>query len=247
MLSSGARRTLSIIAVALLQSTVSTSVAEPGDDSGIVKGRVLFLGEVPPRERVSMESDPVCGGALKHGIDDRYSGEVVVHKGGLANVMVYISAGLGNQQFVPPADSAVLRHAQCVYKPHVLGVMVGQSVHIRNGDNTLHNTHAFAVKNRQINIAQPTAGKTQGVVFTQEEIVIPVSCDIHGWEIAYIGVFSHPYFAVTDSVGSFSIAGLPPGTYTLNAWHEKFGTQEQKIVVGPEGASEISFTYKSSE
>jgi hypothetical protein len=170
-----------------------------------------------------------------------------VHDGGLANVLVYVGDGIGKQDFPIPEEPVELVQSQCMFKPRVSGVMVGQELTLRNSDSTLHNQHARPTVNRGFNLALPSPGMRNTKHFDHEEIVIPISCAIHGWERAYVGVFSHPYFAVTDREGRFSINDLPPGTYTISTWHEKLGTLKQSITVGSKDATEISFTYESSE
>ena len=134
-----------------------------------------------------------------------------------------------------------------MYVPHVFGVQVGQPIHILNSDATLHNVHAIPNANREFNIAQVTKGmKTVHTFTAKEDAPIPFKCDVHGWMTSWAGVLDHPYFAVTGEDGSFAIPNLPPGTYTLAAWHERLGTQTMSITVADkESKTDANFTFKA--
>jgi len=209
---------------------------------GTITGAVAFEGTPPPAKVINMESDPVCrAGAATEG---SMTEEVVVNDGRLANVFIYISQGI-NGSFDPPATAAKLEQKGCRYHPHVIGVMVSQAVQFTNDDPTLHNVHATPKQNKAFNLAQATQGKTDEKTFDHEEVMVPVSCDVHGWMRSYIGVLPHPFFAVSGSDGSFTIQGVPPGDYTVTAWHETLGTQEQKVTVGQKENKEIAFSFKA--
>ncbi|HUF51788.1 MAG TPA: carboxypeptidase regulatory-like domain-containing protein, partial [Longimicrobiales bacterium] len=134
----------------------------------------------------------------------------------------------------------------CVYEPHVLGVRAGQEFIIRNSDPLLHNVNAAPTTNRTFNIGQPRAGMETRRSFTQPEIMIPVTCQVHGWMESYIGVLDHPYFAVTSADGSFRLENLPPGTYTIEAWHEQYGTQTQTVTVAAQQTGQAEFTFSAA-
>lgn len=210
---------------------------------GSIKGAIAFEGTPPAPKAVSMDSDPVCA-AAPVGENTSFSSEVSVKDGKLANVFIYISQGI-NGTFDPPATAAVLDQQGCRYHPHVIGVVVNQPIQFKNSDATLHNVHATPKVNKAFNLAQATKGKVDEKKFDQPEIMIPVSCDVHGWMRSYVGVLTHPFFAVSAEDGSFNIQGVPPGEYTLTAWHETLGTQEQKVTVGQKENKEISFAFKA--
>jgi hypothetical protein len=138
----------------------------------------------------------------------------------------------------------VLDQDGCIYKPHVLGVMTGQNIRIKNSDPTNHNIHPLPKVNQEWNESQPPKGEEKLKSFAREEVMIPVKCNVHPWMRSYIGVVSHPFFAVTGDDGTFTIKGLPPGTYTLETWHEKFGPQDMQVTVGPKESKTVDFTYK---
>jgi plastocyanin len=129
----------------------------------------------------------------------------------------------------------------------VLGIRVGQTIEIVNSDPTLHNVHAVPISNQEFNKGQPFQGMRERQVFTVPEVMVRFMCNVHGWMAAYVGVVAHPFFAVTDDAGKFELKGLPPGTYTIEAWHEKFGRQTGKVTVGERQAQTAAFTFKAGQ
>jgi hypothetical protein len=131
----------------------------------------------------------------------------------------------------------------CRYSPHVFGIQTGQTLEILNSDPTLHNIHAMPANNREFNTGQPIQGMKTEQSFENVEVMVPFKCDVHGWMNAYAGVLDHPYFAVTTADGGFELSNVPPGTYTVEAWHETLGTQTQSVTVDASGTAEVSFTF----
>jgi len=173
-----------------------------------------------------------------------YSQNVVVdEKGMLQNVFVYVKEGLPAKTYPAPKTPVTINQQGCMYAPHVLGIQVNQPLQIVNSDPTLHNIHALPKLNDGFNIAQPRKGMKTEKFFTQPEIMVRVKCDVHSWMSCYIGVLDHPFFAVTGSDGTCELRGLPPGEYLIAAWHEKYGTQEQTLVVKAGEEKKIVFTY----
>ncbi|MEP6715096.1 MAG: carboxypeptidase regulatory-like domain-containing protein [Terriglobia bacterium] len=211
--------------------------------AGIVSGRVLFQGDAPKMPQIDMSSNPNC--ERQHHAP-QYAETVVVNKNGtLRNVFVRIKDGLPKAQWPVPAKSAVLDQNGCVYEPHVLGIMEGQDLEIVNNDPVNHNVHAECQINAAWNESQPPRAEHKFKKFTAEEILFPVTCSVHPWMRSYIGVSAHPFFAVTGDDGSFSLKGVPPGTYTIEAVHEKYGRKEGKVTLAPSGTATIEFTYGS--
>jgi hypothetical protein len=134
----------------------------------------------------------------------------------------------------------------CQYRPHVFGVQVGQNIDIVNSDATMHNVHALPNTNQEFNFGQPIQKQKDTKFFTAREVMVRFKCDIHGWMSAYAGVLEHPYFAVTAPSGSFELKNVPAGTYTVEAWHEKLGTQTQSVTLGDRESREITFTFKTA-
>lgn len=217
--------------------------ATPVPSSGaVVKGVVKVQGALPKPVRIDLSSDPKCvqahpGGAMTSDITADSSGD-------LEDVIVYVSQGLGDAKFAPPTEAAVIEQKGCMYKPHVVAVRANQELKVVNSDPTTHNIHPLPNNNRELNQSQPP-GVPFSMTFAREEIAIPVKCNIHPWMHSSIAVFKHPFFAVTGKDGSFEIGNLPPGSYTITAWHEKLGTSFQKITVGESETKTMEFVFKA--
>jgi plastocyanin len=213
--------------------------------AGGVKGRVVLDGTAPKNEAIKMGGDPVCVREAKGPqLQDTYA--IGGDGKSLANVFVYVKDGLGNYTYDTPTEPAKIDQKDCRYHPHVFGMRVGQSLEIINSDPTLHNIHAMPTTNREFNNGQPIQGMKMTHIFEAKEVMIPFKCDVHGWMNAYVGVLDHPYFAVTDKDGTFELKSLPPGTYTIEAWHERLGAQTQSVRLGQKETKDINFTFKPS-
>ena len=204
-----------------------------------VNGTVKFDGTAPKPAKIDMSQDPGCKGT-------NTAEAVVVSNGDLANVFVYVKDGLGNRTFEAPKDPVVLDQKGCQYHPHVLGVMTGQTVQIKNDDPTTHNIHPTPKDNREWNESQPPSAPALEKNFTREEIMLPVKCNQHPWMKMYVNVVKSPFFAVTDKSGKYEIKGLPPGDYTLGFVHEKLGEQEQKVTVAPKETKTVDQSFKAA-
>src|SRR5436190_2401899 len=213
--------------------------------AGSVSGTVALDGMAPKNEGIKMNADPVCLREAK-GPQAQETYSVSDDGKSLANVFVYVKDGLGNYAYDPPTEPARIDQKECRYHPHVFGMRVNQPLEIINSDPTLHNIHALPKSNQEFNNGQPIQGMKMTHTFTQKEVMVPFKCDVHGWMNAYVGVLDHPYYATTDKSGKFELKDLPPGTYTIEAWHEKLGTQEQKVTLGPKESKEVMFTFKAA-
>jgi plastocyanin len=213
--------------------------------AGDINGVVSFEGTAPKNEPIKMNADPVC---VKENPTPQTQETYEVDNGKLGNVFVYVKDGLGNYSFDPPPATATVTIDQkgCRYHPHVFGLRVGQELTILNSDPTLHNIHALPKGNKEFNTGQPIQGMKMVHKFENKEVMVPFKCDVHGWMNAYVGVLDHPYFAVTDKDGKFSLKGLPPGTYTIEAWHEKGGAQTAMVTLGAKETKEANFTFKAA-
>jgi len=209
--------------------------------AGDVNGKVSFTGTAPKAARIMMNADPVCVKQHKTPVTGE---EVVVNKNGtLRNVLVYVKEGLGSRKFDAPATKVEFDQKGCMYDPHVVGIQTGQELDVVNSDPTLHNVHSLSKENPQFNVAQPKQGMRLAKKFDKPE-VFKVKCEVHTWMGAYIGVFSHPFYAVTGDDGTFHLKGLPAGQYTIEAWQEKYGAQQMKVTVAASGAATADFTYQ---
>jgi len=219
-------------------SAAAADTSTPAAVTGVVK----LDGPAPANKPISMAKEPEC---MKMHPDGVTNEEVVTGPDGtLANVIVYISEGLGDRTFDPPSAPAVIEQKGCMYHPHVLAMQANQKIHIVNSDPTSHNIHPLPANNREWNKSQPPGQPPLEATFAREEIAIPVKCNEHPWMRGYIAVFKHPFFKVTSKDGRFELKNLPPGEYTVVAWHEKFGSLEQRITVGPKEIKTVDFVFK---
>ena len=229
------------------QSSAPSSAAQPApaatpiDPSTVatVSGTVKFDGTAPKPSKIDMSQDPACKGTNE-------AENVVVNGGDLANVFVYVKDGLGNRTFDVPTTPVVLEQKGCRYHPHVLGVMAGQTVDIKNADATTHNIHPTPKDNREWNESQPPSSADIQKNFAREEIMLPVKCNQHPWMKMYVNVVKSPFFAVTDKDGNYEIKGLPPGDYTIAFVQEKLGEQDQKVTVAPKDTKTVDQSFKAA-
>ncbi|MBI3010892.1 MAG: carboxypeptidase regulatory-like domain-containing protein [Candidatus Omnitrophica bacterium] len=213
-----------------------------GHSAATIQGVVRLSGTAPQRALVKMSADPVC---QQQHAEPFYSEETVVdEQGGLKNVFVYVKQGLTGA-FPAPAEPVALDQSGCWYRPHVFGVQADQPLGIINSDATLHNVNAKPTLNQPFNIAQPVKGMKTTKKFAKPEVMVKFKCNVHPWMSAYAGVVDHPFFGVTDEHGAVTISGLPAGTYVLEAWHEKYGTQTQTVTVADGETKPIEWTFST--
>ena len=199
--------------------------------TGTIKGVVSYAGEPVERNRrrpmKHADCIKVCG---KDTVPDESL--LLDDKGRLRNVIVRIAKGLPKKTAWPvPEKPVVIDQVGCRYTPHVACVMVGQKLVIRNSDPLMHNVHLYAFRNEELNFSQPKKGSSNTIVFEKSEVPVKVTCDVHKWMSAYVGVVKNPYFAITDEHGGFEIKGVPPGEYTLRFWQEELGNHRRKVKV----------------
>jgi hypothetical protein len=220
----------------------ASNAYDPSKATASVSGSITFEGAKPNLVKLQMNADPVCMKAHTTAVMDQ---SVAVNDNGtLANVFVYVKDGADKWSYTTPSDPVVLDQHGCLYHPHVVGIMVNQSLKIKNSDPTLHNIHPQPKINTEFNLGQPTQGMETVKTFDKAEVMIPVKCDVHRWMESYIGVLSHPFYSVSGTDGNFSLKNLPAGTYTIEAWHEKFGAQTQSVTVADNEAKQITFNFK---
>ena len=211
--------------------------------AGSISGTISFKGAAPQRVKIDMSQDPACAMSAGENDAEQY---VVGKKGALANVYVYVKAGLPpNVSFPAKTEPVVVDQKGCRYVPHVVAVQVGEPVEFRNSDPTMHNVHTLpAVQgNASSDISQGPMGAPQSETFSQPEVMLPVRCNNHPWMNAFVNVSATPFFAVTDKDGKFEIKGLPPGVYTIAAVHEKMGEQLMQVTIASQTVSAANFSY----
>ena len=210
--------------------------------AGTIVGEIRYTGKRPaPAKKVDMDEDPQCAKLHTHPVYD--NSLEIDRKGEVGNVFVYIKKGLEGKKFEPPSAPVVIDQHGCWFVPRVIGMQTGQQLEATNSDPVTHNIHPRAHVNREWNQNQPEGAPPAVRKFNFPEIMIRVKCNIHAWMKAWIGVVDKPYFAVTGDDGGFSLKNVPPGVYTLEAWQEDLGTQEQQVTVAASGASTVNFTF----
>jgi plastocyanin len=213
---------------------------DPAKATASVSGKVTFEGTAPTPAKLPMT--PECLQA--HG-GPGFEETVTVKDGALKDVFVYVKSGAEKWTFTVPATASVLDQKGCHYEPHIVGVMAGQKLEIVNSDPFLHNVHPMPTSagNEAFNQGMPVKGMKVDKVFNTAEM-IPVKCDVHRWMSSHINVVKNPFYAVSAEDGTFTIKNLPAGTYTLEAWHEKYGTQTQSVTVTDGQSQTVTFNFK---
>jgi hypothetical protein len=215
-----------------------------GPWGGTIKGRVHLSGKLPGNPVIRMGMDPMC---TKINAGKRVVQETVVvtQDGSLANVFVQLMGAFPATAM--PTEAVTIDQEGCVYRPRVVGVRVGQPLLVRNSDDLMHNVHSLSAGRNGFSFSQPKAGMVRQVGLKDEETMLRLTCDIHRWMVAYIGIVSHPYFAVTDKAGTFEIGSVPLGSYSIQAWHERYGRLSQPVRVRSGAVATIDFTYTGNE
>jgi plastocyanin len=210
-------------------------------NGGSLSGKVIYSGDKPAMPSIDMSANPMC--ERQHPTPQRAETVVLNSNGTVRYAFVWIKEGLPKARWNPPQTSVVLDQNGCVYRPHVLAVMVGQQLEIDNSDPVNHNVHAEAQVNVPWNESQPPQADKKFKTFPREEIWFPVTCSVHPWMRAFLSVVSHPFFAVTGEDGIFTLKGVPPGSYTLEVIQEKFGHKSAQVTVAAHESKTVDFTY----
>ena len=207
-----------------------------------ITGTVNFDGKAPALKPLAMDADPVC--AKKH--TSPQPNEMLVLGSGntMGNILVWVSKGLPAGKTWPvPQTPVTIDQSGCQYKPHVMGIMAGQTYRILNSDGVLHNIHALPKVNTPFNKPMPATVKETTTKFDKPELSFSVKCDVHPWMNAWVAVFNHPFYSATATDGKFTISGLDPGTYEITAWHERLGTQTASVTVGASDTKTQNFKF----
>jgi plastocyanin len=227
---------MALLAAAVLAPAATAN--EGGAQGGGTVTGVIKVKDPGRRKKIKMDADPKC--AALHA-ETPLSDELVVDDaGGVQWAFVYISKGTEGKTFEAPKAPAVINQQGCRYEPHVLGIMIGQELLIKNSDDLLHNIHALPFENKEFNFGQPSKGMEEKKSFTKKELLVKVKCDVHPWMSAWIGVLDHPLHAATGEGGKFEIKGVPPGKYTVTVWHEKYKDVNVDVEVKEGAAAQVN-------
>lgn len=220
----------------------TVAVANAPSSAGVkLSGRVIYRGTPPARRPINMSKDAKC--IELHGDKPVLDEDLIVSSGGgLKNAFVRVVRA-PKMDYPMPEKPAMLDQKDCMFRPRVQGVRVGQKLLVGNGDPVTHNVRSFPTLNPAFNFGQPPDTDPRERVFERAEREIEVQCDFHLWMHAYIFVMDHPFFSVSEEDGAYAINGLPPGNYTLETWHEKFGRQRKTVDVGSDDVVDVNFTF----
>lgn len=237
----------SILSAVLVVAGASAAAAQEASITGTVK--LDGTAKKPKKINNQLAGDKFCGPQNQG--TDVFAEDMIVGEGNvIANVLVYVKSKVEGK-FAAPKEAVVLDQNKCVYKPHIVVVQVGQTLTIKNSDDTMHNIHGTPAANKEFNEGQGKAGMTSDKQFTIPEIGIKVKCDVHSWMNAWLHVIEHPFHAVTGADGKFTIKGLPAGAYELEVWHEKLAngketkTVKASVTVADKEAKTQDFTLKA--
>lgn len=218
---------------------VLSAAAYAGPSGGTVSGKVTYEGAPAKMKPIDMSAEPSCA---KLYATPQLAESVVAGAGNtLENVVVYVSAGAPVD--AAPSNAATFTQKGCRYIPHLLAFQVNQELKISNEDQTVHNVHPQPKRNREWNKSQPPGAPPIRESYEQAEF-IPVKCNVHPWMHGTLAVMPNSHYAVTGDGGSFSLANLPPGKYTITAWHESYGAQSQEVTITGSETKTINFVFK---
>jgi len=221
----------------LLSAIILTSQAQ----AATLTIKAPFEGAAPAAQIIKADADPKCKLVHPNGIDPQ---QVVVNSNGtLKNVFVYAKEGVTGTHEAPKEAKKLDQHG-CEYQPKVFGIQAKQPLEIINSDDTLHNVHALPTQSKEFNLGMPIKGMKLKKTFDKPEVMVKIKCEVHPWMAAYAGVLEHPFYGVTGEDGSTVITDLPAGEYTIEAWHEKYGTQTLKVTMTDQD-QEVSFAFKA--
>ena len=211
---------------------------------GSIRGHVRLTGKVPGNLIIRMAADPLCA-SMNRGKRVVQETVAATADGSLANVFVRLEGSFPKAPV--PSEAVTIDQKGCVYEPRMVGVLVGQTLQVRNSDELLHNVHGLSRRGNGFNVSEPKAGMVQQFRVKDEEVMVRLKCDVHSWMAAFIGVVTNPFFSVSDRMGTFVIDKVPAGTYSIQAWHERYGPLVQTVRVRAGAASSIDLSYTGNE
>jgi hypothetical protein len=232
---------LLVLTMAALGSGRDTAVlGAQAPKRGAITGHIRLNGKLPGNPVIRMGMDPMCAtlNAGKRTVQETVAASA---DGSLANVFVRLQGSFPPSPV--PAQPVVIDQRACIYTPRVIGARVGQMLQVRNSDELLHNVHSLSARSNGFNASEPKSGMVQQFQLKEEEIMLRVTCDVHKWMTAFVGIVNHPYFATSGRTGTYAIDNVPAGTYTLQTWHEQYGALSQTVRVREGSTSTVDFAY----
>jgi hypothetical protein len=226
---------------AVLAVLAASAIAFAGPSGGSISGKVTYEGTPARQKPIDMSKEPGC--AAQHPTPITTETVVTGPGNALVNVVVYISAGVPDESS-PPAQAATVTQKGCQYLPHVIPMVVNQELKVVNADSNSHNIHPLAKINNEWNKSQPPGTPPFSEKFGKPEF-IPVKCNIHPWMHSSFAVLKNSHYAVSGGDGSFSLPNLPPGKYTITAWHESYGEQTQDVTISGNETKTVNFVFKA--
>jgi hypothetical protein len=230
------RKVLVVAAGVLTMLTLASARPENGG----IAGRVSFDGTPAKPRTIDMSQEPSCAKQYSKPV----TAETVVTgpDNALENVVVYVSAGAPDE--APPEKPAVLVQKGCRYTPHILAFQANQDFEIMNEDQTSHNIHTLPTSNREWNKSQPPGAPPIEDKYARPEF-IPIKCNIHPWMKGTLAVMKNSHYMITTDNGEFKLPNLPPGNYTITAWHESYGEQSQQVTITGSETKNLNFVFKA--
>ena len=207
---------------------------------GTITGEVRFVGTPPPQTVLDMSSSKDC--AAQHA-GPVQAGDVLVNDGKVQNVIVAVKDGLGDRVFAARDTPVEIDQKACMFVPRVAAAQVDQPLEFLNSDTFPHNVRAAPPKGSGWNFSLGLKGAARTIDVDQPLGVVPIKCDIHPWMAAYLGIYDHPYFAVTGADGQFTLRDVPAGTYVVEAWHERFGTRTANVTLAATETKRVSLSF----
>jgi hypothetical protein len=231
----------------LAQAPPPNPNAQPVDPvtAGVISGVIKLDGTPPKMRTINMRSVPSC--AQMHATPPVFEDVVPGDNGTLQNVVVYLKGDFSAYSFAPQTEPVTIDQKGCLYVPHVVAVTTQTPVQVHNSDSATHNSFALTEHNASWNKTQSVGGAPVEQIFSAPEVSLSLKCNMHPWMKVYVAVFNHPYFQVTGRDGSFRLHNIPPGTYTLAAWQEHYGTKEQTVTVAPRSEETVTITFKAED